>query len=219
MYGSKKKVKTYKKKPFKKFSQRKPVIARNPNVHYFKRTAVNQMTITTPAAVGSWLTAIPSSGTTQFNEFILAQVPNYLEFRDMYDTYKICGIKVKYVLDVDSANTGTVSNVPGSMPTLITVNDYNDSTAVTSETDMLQYKTYKSTRMNYPITRYFRPTQKIEATGSTGVVKSRWNPTLSNPEHHGLKAAVIGYNFTADSINIGRLRIYTTFYLGMKTPI
>lgn len=88
--------KTYRRR-FRKF--RKTYRRRNAkassNIHLFKRTKVDEHTLTNAGFV-----AIKSDITDNvYNDFRLDQLPNYTEFTALYDQYKICGIKQKFVFN------------------------------------------------------------------------------------------------------------------------
>lgn len=194
---------------------------RGQKVHYFKRTRVDEFTISTPASVGTYFTPVYSDvSDTVYNNFRLNQMPGYTDFTAMYDTYKINGIKQKFVFDVNSSEVGGNGVYPNGFPSLVTVNDFNDTAALSSEDEALQYETYKSRRLLKPITRYFKPTMTDNTGGSvSNVIRRRWTPT-SEPDiaHMGLKVAYTGYNFEVHSKALGRMRVYTTYYVGFMTP-
>lgn len=199
-YRKKKPVKRF-KKIFNKYSHKK-IVSRTPNVHFFKRTFKTSYTVTN------------SSFQSAYNiTYELNDLPNYTEFTALYDTYKICGIKVKFVYDRNSA-TSQSSLTTNTIPNLLTVYDYNGN-SITDENGMLQYPTFKIARMDKPITRYFRPVQTVDSS-NPNYVKSRWNST-AEPDivHRGLVACISNPGAVGD---LGIVSIYATFYLAMKTP-
>lgn len=135
------------------------------NIHLFKRTKVDEHAITNAGFVA--IKSDIADGT--YNCFKLDELPNYTEFTALYDEYKICRIKCKFVFN---RNTAEVASANAELPQLITVNDYNDITPLANEAEALQYKTFKSVRMDKPITRYFRP--KVASPASTYIVPPRW---------------------------------------------
>lgn len=192
------------------------------NIHYFKRSHAIEYDLTMSASIGAKFEAIPSYITAGpvnvYNDFELAYIPNYSEFTALYDSYKICGIKVKYIFSTNTSEIGTNAGLPEAMPNLYTVNDFNTPSALTTEDQCLQYASCKLNRLNQIITRYFRPTQEID-TSSGSIVKSRWNDTADTAiQHHGLLAAYTGYNWSGDGTTLGRLKIITTYYIAFRSP-
>lgn len=196
----------------RKFGQRQMVMKKGRVIHFFKRTFKQEITV-----LNSGFVAITSDG-TNYNDFKLNQLPNFSDFVNLYDTYKICGIKQKYVFNRNDAQTGGAT--PAEMPMLLTVNDFNDDGAPANENEMLEYSTFKQSRLDRPTKRYWRPTQQVVAGGttSTDYMKSKWNSTEA-PEriHRGLKVAIDTVG-SAGNVTIGVLCIYTTYYVACRTP-
>lgn len=186
---------------------------RGKRIHMFKRTVVYrtnaQNNVSGFDAVGNF----NNSGTVVYNEWHLDQLPNYTEFTNLYDSYKICGIKVKVQLDKNSSDTGATE----PLPNLVTVNDFNDNQSLSTEATALQYASYKSKRLSQPVSRYFRPTMKADGSSTTTAryIKSSWIPTSNvSLEHCGLKMGL-----QSNSINLlGQLTIYSTFYIACMSP-
>lgn len=84
--------------------------------------------------------------------------------------------------------------------------------------EMIQYASFKTTRMDRITTRYFRPCQEVDTT-NTNVVRSRWNPTSqADIVHRGLKCAVSSPLSGGGATPQGKLKVYITYYLAMRTP-
>ena len=184
-------------------------------VHYFKRTYKQDLIISaeTPA-----FTPILTADAGGYNQFKATDLPNYTDFSLLYDQYKICGIKRKYVLDSNMQQAG----VAPAIPRLITVNDWTDSVALTDEDEALEYQSCKISRLDKVRTRYFKPAINIEDAnqGNLQVVKGRWMETGSvgqgmDQAWKGLKEGLL-YNSVGTSL--GSLHIYTTFYIACRTP-
>lgn len=197
--------KTYRKK--RTFRKKRYVRRYKKGIHLFKRTFVQSIALSDTAVIQ------PLTIPTASNSYTLGQLPNYSEFTSLYDSYKICGIKHKFILDVTSNELGSTT----SFPTLITVNDYNSGTALASEDVALQYASFKAARLDKPVKRYFRPCQVTEPSTLSQTVKSRWNQTnKADVIHRGLLPAVM--YATTSSTAIGTLRVYVTYYLACRTP-
>lgn len=201
-----------KKRIFKRKYYRRPTlrIKKGRVIHYFKRMKKDSFTITNAGFV-----AIQSdTSDAVYNDFRLAQLPNTSDFTNLYDNFKICGIKRKYIFNRNSADV----NASQEIPRLLTVNDFNDTGALASESEAMEYPLFKQSRLDRPTSRYWRPTQTTQG-GANMVVKSRWNETTNSDGayHHGLKEAIITTD-TATGTTFGTLDVYTTFYLAMRSP-
>lgn len=197
----------------RKFGRRQMIMKKGRIIHFFKRSYKQEISIT-----NSGFQAITSDG-TNYNDFKLNQLPNYTDFTNLYDSYKICGIRQKFVFNRNNADVQTTT-AGHELPMLITVNDYNDDGALANENEALEYSTFKQTRLDRPTKRYWRPTEQTVAGGttSTDYMKSKWTSTEA-PEriHRGLKVAVDTIN-TATGAVVGTLCIYTTYYVACRTP-
>lgn len=172
-------------------------------VHYFKRTMVVEKEITA--------TGFQAASAAE-NAFQLDSLPNYADFTSLYDEFKICGIKRKFVFNVNSADSGTKE-----IPQLITVNDFNSTDAITNENQALEYASFKSSRLDTPKSRYYKPSCAL--TDDQGLMfKNKWRKCGSDDDddHIGLKWAVDTVS-TAGGV-IGTLRIYTTAYIACRNP-
>lgn len=180
---------------------------KNNRVSLIKRTYVEDSDL-----VDASFTAIPSEDATpRYNDFRLDQLPNYTDITNLYDEYKICGIKRKYVLD---ANASELNSGVRPLVNLITVKDYNTTTVLGSETEALEYGTFKMNRLDKTTTRYFVPAVLI--SGTYGTFKKRWIDTAKpDATHMGLREAVTSSSNT-EALALGNLKIYTTFYIAVK---
>jgi len=197
--------KKYKKarKSFRKYRPKKI----NTKVHYFKLTYFTEYTVTNAGFVG------------QSNEVELQNNPAYTDFIAMFDEYKINAVQQKFVFNKNSSDVG-VTTAGYELPQLITVNDYNDKTVLANENEAIQYETYKSRRLDRPVSRYYKPQIKIAETSSSAPVmfRSKWIATTDpDVEHLGLKWAVDTIS-SATGTTIGTLKVYTTVYLACKDP-
>lgn len=175
-------------------------------VHFFKRVKVDEIAVSKASAFNPIYSDVAG---TDYNTFNLAQLPNYTEFTALFDQYKICGIKQKYVFSRNSAEVG------GSveLPNLVTVNDWNDTSALADEAEALQYASYKSKRLDYPISRFFRPTMAV----GQEIKKAQWlRATNTSETHYGIKQAYTIADTAA--AGLGSMKIYTTFYIACRTP-
>lgn len=209
---------TYKKnykKSFRKYKQP----SRKPNIHYFKRTFV----VTYP---------VVQTFTHSSMEFKLSDLPGYQEFTNLFDQYKICGIKAKFVYDKSSALTLMAPTeltdtlaFYGSLPNLYTVIDYNDKTVLSTQGQYLEYQNCHINRMDKPTKRYFKPKISYEITSgiTSGYAAGNKNPWVDSnyPDvrHYGLKIGMDGQpgnNITGATTIIGELSVFYTVYIAFK---
>lgn len=187
----------------KRFNINKSAVGRiRQPVQYFKRSFISEGFITAPAGG-------PTFGTIQFT---LNQLPNYTEFTQLYDQYKIKGVKVKLVprYNVADINAQAISQ-------LLTVLDYDDSTSPTAVSDLLQYQNMKMTMTNKIHQRYLAPrsNRNVAQPGpasppAASPVKQWIDCGFPTVLHHGIKYAV-----TAGSIDI-KYDLYCTYYVAFK---
>lgn len=199
--------KRFNKKRFNKVL-RKP---RPQGVHFFKRTMLTTFTLDNSA----WTSLSIGSGA---NNYHFNDLPNNTDFVNIYDEYKICAIKNKYVFTKNSLELGTATTT--SIPVLVTVNDYNSNVALASENSALEYPSCKMSRLDKVVTRYFKPRFDINGSGVTtnysDVTKRGYVNTISATRpHYGLFSCISAGN-SADVI--GTLKVYTTYYIACRHP-
>jgi len=199
--------KSFKKRRFTKKYRGSRVGKKGIATHYFKRTFVQEASISNTGFVS--LNTLGVSVETQ-----LDNLPNFAEFTALYDTYKICAVKRKFMYNKNSAES---INGNAEIPHLVTANDYTDNTAPANESELLQYASFKQSRLDKPVTRYYKPCQ-LFSTNPIQITKSRWNPTDEpDVKHFGMKMAVDTINSLGGAI-LGTLRVYTTLYLAFRSP-
>jgi len=185
-----------------------------PQVHYFKRTYHQVVNITTAITNFTPLLTADAGG---YNVFKATDLPAYTDFSSLYDQFKVCGIKRKYVFNSNSVDTGSTP----ALPRILTVNDWTDSNALANEDEGLEYGSCKISRLDKVRSRYFKPAINIEDAnqGNLQVVKNRWIETSTgvgmDQAYKGLKEALL-----YDSVGTagGLLHIYTTMYIACRTP-
>ena len=156
--------------------------------HYFKRSWLGSANVQTsitenPSFVGSL--------------FRLNQVPDYTEFTNLFDNYKIHGIKMTFyrpsLSNSDALNTQVL---------LHTVYDYDDASAPSSVNQMVQYDNYKVVSLtnqfmkNGKVTRFFKPRTLTEvyrgpaSTGYSPTTRGVFDTQYNDIPHYGLKWAL-----------------------------
>lgn len=120
-------------------------------------------------------------------------LPNYTEFTNLYDMYRINKIVVKLIPKVSETGMvlGATNNSAGIQ--LHSAIDYDDSTAPTNIAQLCQYSTYKMTRGHNIHTRVFVPKCEMSAGGTANVAPKayQWLDT-AHPDipHFGMKLII-----------------------------
>lgn len=150
-------------------------------VHRFKRAVFYSGSI-------SGSTILDTFGGVRFR---LVDVPNVTEFTNLFDQYKIDGVKIHFLPRGNTAEVGTNQGIVKFFSAI----DYDDITAPGSINDILQYENVKTTRSTQDHSRYIKP--KVAglayqtAVGNAYMPKRGWidcaNTTV---EHYGIKWAL-----------------------------
>lgn len=149
--------------------------------------------------------------------FKISDLPNYTELTNLYDQYKIKSVQLKIVPNVTSADINPVASSVG-LPSIHSVLDFSDSTALTSLNDYMQYSTYKATSPLKIHKRFCYPKQLQYAydqtAGAAAVadIKNVWIRSESvNIQHNGIKVMV-----PAATANSCSYEVYATYYVLLK---
>ena len=177
-------------------------------VQYFKRSVY----------LPTWNS--PASGADRFTvlNFRLNQLPNFTEFQQLYDQYKICGVKVEVIPQFDTTTqtgTGTTPTAQHIMSQNWNVIDYDDTVTPTSINDLLQYQNCKRCPSNRVMKRFLKPkfSDQIFASGAFAgyrPVKGFIDCTYDNVEHYGMKFCFGNNNLTLT------YALKLTYYLAFK---
>lgn len=190
-----------------------------PRVHRFKRMCKldNISASITGAGVGT--------GISLAYQFTLDSLPNYTEFTNLYDLYKITGIKLSFVPSaseyINSVTSGT--NAQNGFQRFNSVLDFDDTAVPTSENQLLQYASLKQTPGWATHSRYFTPRVNTVVEGVVGATLAasstapKWIST-DNPEveHLGVKVFVpppIAGSAVSAAITY---TVYATYYLACR---
>lgn len=162
------------------------------------------------------------SGSTQYggSVFSLDQLPNYSDFTNLYDFYKIKGIKISFI---PTANVTLGTNTATNGLTLynnriFTVIDYNDAGVPTSIDELREYKNCKWSPYNRIHKRYFSPNPLADATDDSTISLQNkpWVPTTNyNMDYYAIKWAI-----ETSTSTVGALlyKIEAKFYIACKSP-
>lgn len=169
---------------------RRRVVKASKQVHHFKRTAlISTITQSWNQTTG---TGVNIAGAYTFS---LSQLPNVSDFSNLYDQYKITGAKLsftpgqtEYIGNVLSGQTGAQA-----FNKFHSVIDYDDAVVPSSENDLLQYGSLKSTQGGRTHTRFIKP--KILQEVYRSAISTAYNPisnrfldmNYTDVPHYGIK--------------------------------
>lgn len=190
-------------------------------VHYYKRTVKISDITASFNTVGPVSQNIAGAYVLSLDSF-----PNFTEFQQLYDQYKIKGIKLSFV---PSGNSAIYSTASGSVAQIgfsrfNSVLDFDDSTTPTAENQLLQYSSLKTTPGWATHKRYYVPRVKSalvdNAVTNTLVASGSQRPgwiSTDRPdiEHYGLKVWCSAPINTATSAAI-TYSVYATAYIACK---
>lgn len=149
-----------------------------------------QRTIRKNDIVGPIDGALPEERTYGNIQFYLSDLPNYGEFQNLYDQYKITGVKIKFY------PPGLNFSQPRSNGEFYYFMDENDGNAPTSMTQIYERQNYnvKSLNDGKPFKVFIRPAVSAAYYQSAGLTsygpKRAWLDTTSpNVPHWALKWA------------------------------
>lgn len=176
-------------------------------IHHFKRVCALED-----------ISVIPAGGYHRAFQFSLDQLPNFNEWVNLYDCYRIKCI----VLRIEPTFTEITMSNPQTLNTkfLRVVHDYDDATPLVVENDYFEYGNMKSYQANRPhkITFYPKVSAEIYRSLIATSYEQRSSPWLdlsatgASIPHYGIKIyfPYLGVN---DSM---QFRIMATFYVHMK---
>lgn len=173
-----------------------------------KRSQVAFNTLVTPVGPG-----FSSNG----QGFTLSQVTNYTEFTNLFDQYRIAGVRMEFINQTPQSG-GSISGVGGACPMIFSIIDPDDSTAITTKEAFLEDSRCKGRLWTGRYSIYIkRPRVNFDAgnianagSASTSTWLDCGTPAVL---HHGLKWLVL-----ADpAINLTTsYYLKTTYYLEFK---
>lgn len=194
-------------RPRKQMKQRTPRPRGGPKqpVQYFTRSVYNTAT----------LSVAPGSIGYANSTFTLGLLPDASDFTNLYDQYRIMGVRVTLLPRGNSSDLITQGNIGRSFSVL----DYDDNNVPSSINQLCQYPNMKMVSTHKAHSRYLVP--KFQRDVATGLGTIAKNPstgwidcTRTDVLHYGVKWAVqgppaaAGANLVYDQI--------TTFYLAFK---
>lgn len=149
--------------------------------------------------------------------FTLQDLPAYTEFTNLYDQFRILGVRLQMKLNVSpDAQTASTSNYP----VLYYVRDYDDNTAPTTTSEINQYANLKKKvlRPNSFVNIYLKPAVLVQtyetsvATGYSPKWKQWIDCTDSATQYFAMKYYIDGLwsRYEVD--------VHSTYYLQFRNP-
>lgn len=182
------------------------------NVHHFVRWSSEETPIQLSCNFGS-------SGVSPLGlNFRLNDVINPTEFTQLYDQYKINGVKIYFDYSPDVGSIANTSEV--YFPKLWMKRDYDDSgtPTLTQMTESNQSRCLRFTSGRTTLSTFLRPSclQEIYQSSVSTAFSPLWRQWIDcgNPSvpHYGLKLLAQGL----PSTNLGAITIRIKYYLSFK---
>lgn len=152
--------------------------------------------------------------------FRLDQIQAASDFTQLYDQYKIRGVKVTIIPTSDSATT----NSSGYLPTMYWCQDQDDS-SVPTEAQIRQKQNVKFTRLTGPRSIYVKwPKAQVDVlqSGTTMAPVGAGSPWINCDnaiiQHNGLKMWFYNVDLRAQPSTTTAYRFECTYYLQFKNP-
>lgn len=215
VYG-KRKFRRFVKKPKKTFRPTKMVKTLSPyrdnDIKCFKRTCITVETLMDADTFGSIV-------------FELNDLNSYTEFSNLFEEYRITGVKLTFIWNKNSAQNDIGAITPGDssfIPNLYLVYDPNDVSTPASIVSLLERGDVKIRRLDRPCKMFVRPkvAASVYESGVTTAyadASKLWLSTASQAvDYYGVKWAVDASTAGIGGIGadpIGKLTIIKTFYL------
>lgn len=131
---------------------------RKPIIYNFTRNTVTEITLDQPFT----LPVAFSSNEGANGYFSLNDLPNVTEFTNLFDAYRLMGVKMSFIWNANVVNfvqqttAGTLTNNFG-IPILYWAPDHDDGGFTTTLNELRQYSGFRQRRMDRPITIFVRP--------------------------------------------------------------
>lgn len=169
---------------------------------------------------------ITGNDTTSFGygalSFALNDLPNYTEYTNLYDFFRITGVKLRFRMTQDRASTASNQ---GQKPTLIVARDYNDTAAWSSITDAAQYPKFKYLLFShdgnqmYQASMFLRPavlTNTYKTAVSSGY-SANWKAKVSTVDY---SCPFYGLKYAYERLFAGySIEVHATYYVKFWNPI
>jgi len=144
--------------------------------------------------------------------FQLADVPNYSDYTNLFDQYRLLQVVVTFTPYINSVAAGSGIS-PGIIGTWI---DYNDASLPSNLQQGQQYETFQRNACFEPFTRVLNPQSSVALYGgatvnSYGTRYAQWIDSASpSVQHYGLKYCIHNATF-ANSTNVYEIEVNYVF--------
>ena len=215
----------YRRKPkrkYKRYYKRRQMVQRpiKQNIHFFKRTHSEEHDIKPSNGILFVANTMAITGAFQ-----LSYLPNYSDFTNLFDEYRIVGISIKWIFTANNANyisqnTNNIDAVCG-LPLLHYCIDTNSASPAATINAMREYNTYKVRRLDKPCKVYIRPSvasavyDSAATWGYTSTRKPWIDTSTPTVDYYGIKWAIDPV-YTAYAYEIGAVEIIYTYYVQCK---
>lgn len=150
----------------------------------------------------------------------LDQLPAYTDFTNLFDSYRVTGMKAKFLFDKNSAE---VHGTDVSIPMIGTCTDKDDVAALTTENAFWQYEDFKYRRLDKPVSVFVKPriAQSAYAGGIfasyvEGKAKQWIDCNSTTVEHYGIRYYIHCPGWHLEPHKIGILKIALTLWIECK---
>lgn len=158
--------------------------------------------------------------------FSLDQLPNSSEYTNLFDRYRICGVKVTFYPPYNISYVAATSTASPVME-FYSVVDYDSNASITSLDQMNQYDTLKRSYFNRPHVRYLKPRPNMKGlfnqqggtTTGTAVLSNKvWIDQADHTvDYYGLYVAVASSQ--SSIVDHHYIRCTATFYFQCRNVV
>lgn len=201
--------------------RRNPRITRplKTNVYFFKRSFAEVVDVVPTSGITFASNTLSGTGAFQ-----LSFLPNYTEFTNLFDQYRIVGVSIKWIFSTNVVNYG--APVAGTfadtcLPLLHYCFDTNSNVVPASINVMREYNTYRCKRLDRVCKTYCRPRianvayESALAVGYTQGYKQWVDTTYPSMDYYGIRWAIDPVTFT-NNTRIGVCEMVYTYYIQCK---
>lgn len=205
------------KKVGRKMMRRRGAIRRQ--VHKFKRQAF--LGTYTASNTSSGLSVVPIQKAFSFQ---LTDLPNYTEFTNLFDQYKINGVALRIIpktsVQIQGGTSGTTAAL--GYGEVVTVIDYDTASAPGSKNELLEYGSVKVTKSNRVHTRFLRPKllntiwRNSLSSGYAAVPSQFIDEAYTDIPHYGIRWWADAPASTGVADSSMSYDVYATYYITCK---
>lgn len=157
--------------------------------------------------------------------FQLSDLPQVNTFKDLYDSYRISSVQVRWVPKFQTNFMMTELGSDYMTPEIMSVIDHDDANVFTIN-DMLQSPTFRRTRAGREHKRYLKVCPlKMMYESSTGTAygqnwKEKWiDCDDSTVPHYGLKTYFTPFTTNIEDVSTLNYDLYVTYYVQFRQVI